>query len=1494
MDLDRDPTPGDPEEIRQLSEELQDFADDVGEALGRIRGMASDRAVQEWAGLSAEAFRAEFDGVPGNLDKLQRSYDMAADALARYWPELQTAQGMADRALQRAIDAQAALSSAQTQLDDAQSWVSRAGDEAERLQDERDQEDAPEPPDETQVRQAVRDHQAAQQAASTAQSRVDNAEADLSAARELARQALDMREEAARTCANGIDEASDAGIHNRRWWERAIDFVVDNWDTIVSVCQAIVAVLGIVVMIIGGPLAWVVLAAALVVLADTLIDYANGRASLWDVAFAALDCIPGMKGLTTLGGLARGLRGGLSAARTGLRGIAQGVRGLGQSLRRMGRGADDLVCRTDPIDMATGEMVMTATDVELPGVLPLILKRHHRTSLREGTWFGPSWASTLDQRLILDDSGLRFVTADGMILDYPRPLADAPVLPVEGPRWPLSWDGQPGTPLTIHQPTTGHTLHFSPVPTRRGAELPLTALTDRNNNTLHITYDETGAPAEITHTGGHHLTITTDTGRITALTLLSDPQQPTLLRYAYDQHGNLTEIYNSSGLPLKLTYDEKARITSWEDRNGTRYHYTYDADGRCTATNGTDGVLASRITYDPHTHRTLFTDSLGNTTVYQFNDSYQLTTETDPLGHHTHRTWDRYDRIQSITDPLGNTTRYTRDEHGHLTSIHRPDGREVSLTCDELGRPTRVVQADGGTWRQEFDAAGNRTALTDPAGAVTRFRYEANGALAELTDALGSVTRIESDPAGLATAVVAATGATTRYRRDAFGRVTEVTSPAGAVTTWEWTPEGRPLRQVDPNGAARSWTWDAEGNCLTHTDRNGGVTFYEYGAFDMATAEIRPDGARYAFTRDTENRLLRVTNAQGLTWDYERDPMGRVVRESDFDGRVVSFSYDEAGRLTSRTNALGQTLSLTRGPLGQITEKTVDGVTTRFSHDALGRLVGAVRDGKGAPDLRLVRDAMGRVVAETVGARTISNAYDAIGRRLSRTTPAGVESAWTYTPFGAPATLATSGRVLAFTYDAEGRETGRRIGDALTLGHSWDPAGQLTGQRLLRGPQALQSRSYDWRPDNYLIGVHDAEAGETRYELDALGRPVVVRSGASEEAYSYDLDGNQTSGRWSGERTDACGERDYAGMRVTRAGRTRYAYDDAGRTVERRVRTLSGKVRTWEYSWDAEDRLTGVVTPGGGRWLYAYDPLGRRVAKRRLAADGREDRRVEFAWDGPVLAEQTVYEAGAAVPVTLTWNHHAHHPLTQVERRGDSGSGLGSGAGSGPRSGPALTDAEVDERFYAIITDLVGTPTHLVSESGETAWRSDLTLWGGGHDQEAQCPLRFPGQYADAETGWHYNLHRHYDPDISRYTSPDPLGLDPAPNAYSYARNPHTWTDPLGLTPCREAARRQALRDAGVPDGAEPLEIRYTPSTTPQGRQILDENYQPVQFYEEVHLNNRDELIVYQDHHTGHQFGDPNGVGDQPPHVHVRPYDDPRNGQIPGCEEHYYYDPSLG
>jgi RHS repeat-associated protein len=58
--------------------------------------------------------------------------------------------------------------------------------------------------------------------------------------------------------------------------------------------------------------------------------------------------------------------------------------------------------------------------------------------------------------------------------------------------------------------------------------------------------------------------------------------------------------------------------------------------------------------------------------------------------------------------------------------------------------------------------------------------------------------------------------------------------------------------------------------------------------------------------------------------------------------------------------------------------------------------------------------------------------------------------------------------------------------------------------------------------------------------------------------------------------------------------------------------------------------------------------------------------------------------------------------------------------------------------------------------------------------------IRFQGQYLDPETGLHYNTFRYYDPDIGRFTTPDPIGLNGGLNLYQYAPNPISWVDPWG------------------------------------------------------------------------------------------------------------------
>ena len=53
-------------------------------------------------------------------------------------------------------------------------------------------------------------------------------------------------------------------------------------------------------------------------------------------------------------------------------------------------------------------------------------------------------------------------------------------------------------------------------------------------------------------------------------------------------------------------------------------------------------------------------------------------------------------------------------------------------------------------------------------------------------------------------------------------------------------------------------------------------------------------------------------------------------------------------------------------------------------------------------------------------------------------------------------------------------------------------------------------------------------------------------------------------------------------------------------------------------------------------------------------------------------------------------------------------------------------------------------------------------------------------QYADRETGLHYNFFRYYEPDAGGVNQ-DPIGLDGGDNLYLFAFNSQIWVDALGL-----------------------------------------------------------------------------------------------------------------
>jgi len=97
-------------------------------------------------------------------------------------------------------------------------------------------------------------------------------------------------------------------------------------------------------------------------------------------------------------------------------------------------------------------------------------------------------------------------------------------------------------------------------------------------------------------------------------------------------------------------------------------------------------------------------------------------------------------------------------------------------------------------------------------------------------------------------------------------------------------------------------------------------------------------------------------------------------------------------------------------------------------------------------------------------------------------------------------------------------------------------------------------------------------------------------------------------------------------------------------------------------------------------------------------------------------------------------------------------------------------------------------------------WDAVYTPFGQVHSitGTATNNQRFPGQYADAETGYSYNYFRDYDPTTGRYVQSDPIGLAGGFNTYAYVySNPLAYSDPTGeITSCFKInAKCQACRD---------------------------------------------------------------------------------------------------
>ncbi len=150
-----------------------------------------------------------------------------------------------------------------------------------------------------------------------------------------------MRDGASNTCVREIEDASDAGIQPRNFWQKLGDAFKEIWNIICEVAKWVALVAGIIGMILGGPLAWIALAAGAILLIKAIVDFTQGKGSVMDLVFGILGVIPGVKGLTSLSKLSALYRAGgmKEIGKAALNGMKNMARDMVTIVKAAGNGA---------------------------------------------------------------------------------------------------------------------------------------------------------------------------------------------------------------------------------------------------------------------------------------------------------------------------------------------------------------------------------------------------------------------------------------------------------------------------------------------------------------------------------------------------------------------------------------------------------------------------------------------------------------------------------------------------------------------------------------------------------------------------------------------------------------------------------------------------------------------------------------------------------------------------------------------------------------------------------------------------------------------------------------------------------------------------------------------------------------------------------------------------------------------------------------------------
>lgn len=610
---------------------------------------------------------------------------------------------------------------------------------------------------------------------------------------------------------------------------------------------------------------------------------------------------------------------------------------------------------------------------------------------------------------------------------------------------------------------------------------------------------------------------------------------------------------------------------------------------------------------------------------------------------------------------------------------------------------------------------------------------------------------------------------TQRFEYDAAGRLTlQRNAPGSATPVWQHR-------------------YDSLGRRIQSTDAQGGITAYQHDAADGLRRVTDPRGLVTSYARDSFGNVLALASPDTGVTHQRLDAAGNLLWRQSAGGSMASFTYDALNRLTSADHrhpskparayqwTYDQTGAAFGAGIGRLTSITYP----EFGHGGGPASASTVfgYSAEGWPMWQQQRPA------GSASALTVAYARSAVGTVTGITYPSGMRVLLDLDGTGRPSALLVAVSAAASPVPLLTQITHRPFADQDSEAPGWiwntaqgqqvhpriyDTAGRMIGYRL--GPLLRELQ-------------HDAADRITAYRH----RDFVTQASmpAAQRVFSYDPTDRLQGGTFSDGVNFALG----FDRNGNRTGRLQYRpITPSSASLENNISSL--------VRWSS-----AIISPVNNQLLEASMPSARYRydAEGNLSSDSRLGLVLVHAADGRLASATRTTTGQTAYYSYDNFGQRTRKALPNGEQRlyvhGERGELLGEySATLAPVReyiwlGPTPVAMVQGGAIYTIHADHLGTPRVVLDTWGRQRWTWLSDPFGetppvtnpqnlGAFD----LPLRHPGQYADAETGYWYNWHRYYDPTVGRYIQSDPIGLAAGINTYAYVENnPLSYTDPKGL-----------------------------------------------------------------------------------------------------------------